>query len=84
MKQKQFTKNQLARLDTYYALCECIIPQWSAPLWLLEALDRLLPNICTFNKAFWIGDTLVLYVPILCGFNPFYKALLQYRIDKYA
>lgn len=45
-----------------------------------EFICKLIPKKCPFNRQFWVGDTLVLFIPPLCHFNPFYQQLSDLRL----
>lgn len=72
-------KVQLARLDAWHNAIEVYWPALSAPIWLLQILDAILPTYCIFQQSIWLKGRLICYIPSLCQLNPFYDALLEYR-----
>jgi hypothetical protein len=39
-----------------------------------------LPSKCPFERQYWIGDRLIMYVPALCKFNPFFRQLMRLKV----
>ena len=40
-----------------------------------------IPDKCPFERQLWIEETLVLYIPPLCPFNPFSKQLYSIKLE---
>lgn len=40
-----------------------------------------LPSKCPFERQLWLGDVLILYVPALCKFNPFFPQLMRLKAE---
>jgi hypothetical protein len=58
-------------------------PQLDCPKWFLKVLDKVIPDGgCPLYQEWYIGNQLIVYIPQLCGLNPFYKALVEHRMDK--
>lgn len=45
-----------------------------------ELICKLIPRKCPFNRQYWVGNTLILFIPPLCHFNPFYGQLSDLRL----
>lgn len=64
------------------------LPKFSLPFlepkeWTPELAQRwvdAIPAKCPFERQLWIGNTLVLYIPPLCPFNPVSSQLYAIRI----
>ena len=41
---------------------------------------KLIPSKCPFNRQYWVGNRLVLFIPPLCHFNPLYRQLTDLRL----
>jgi hypothetical protein len=79
----RFTPKQLERIENFSKLTNTIIPQIGAPKQFIIFLSKILPDYCIFERTIYIGSTLVLYVPQLCRLNPFFEAIMQYRLSTY-
>jgi hypothetical protein len=79
----QFTPTQLKRIEKFLKLINTIIPQIGAPKLFIIFLSKILPDYCIFERSIYIGGTLVLYIPQLCRFNPFFEAIMEYRLSTY-
>lgn len=42
---------------------------------------RNLPSKCPFERQYWFKDTLVVYVPALCKFNPLFTQLMRLKAE---
>ena len=41
---------------------------------------KSLPSKCPFERQFWIGETLIMFVPALCRFNPLFRQLMRLKV----
>jgi hypothetical protein len=77
-----------ARMPKWWAIFMSHYPQIS-----LKIFDRLydrykvfrnlvekLPKKCPFERQIWYNDILILYIPALCTFNPFYTQLMTLKL----
>lgn len=80
---KQFNSAQLERIEKFYNTVNKIIPQINAPLPLIKVLSKILPDFCPFERTYYVGNTLVLFIPKLCVLNPLFNSILNYRISTY-
>lgn len=80
---QRFTQTQLKRIENFLKLINTIVPQINAPLPFIILLSKILPDYCPFERTIYIGNTLVLYIPKLCMLNPFFQAILNYRLSTY-
>lgn len=75
----KLTEAQLRRLTAWHQWVEAYLPALSAPIWLLQLLDAILPTYCIFQRTIWLKGRLICYIPSLCRLNPFYDSLFEYR-----
>jgi hypothetical protein len=47
--------------------------------WAAEFIKSL-PSKCPFERQFWVGDTLIMFVPSLCKFNPLFRQLMRLKV----
>lgn len=83
MNQYQFSKKQRERIEKFSLLVNNIIPQIDSPKWIIALLSKILPDYCIFERSYYINGILVLYIPKLCQFNPFFYAIVKYRLSTY-
>jgi len=65
------------------------IPQiylpWLRPkVWTPELANKwvnTIPSKCPFERQWWVGDRLVLFIPALCSLNPFSTQLYSLRLE---
>lgn len=77
------TINQQKALADWHNWLDANWPAFSAPIWWLNIMDRLLPSYCIFQRCITIRGKLICFIPSLCQLNPWYEALLEYRINEY-
>jgi hypothetical protein len=42
---------------------------------------RSIPSKCPFERQWWVGDRLVLFIPALCSLNPLSTQLYSLRLE---
>ena len=77
-----FHRNEHLRLLVWDTLVDKFVPQFIPPKKLLLWMDKFLPSSCLFERTIRYKNVLILYIPTLCKFNPFYKALIIYRWEQ--
>lgn len=68
--------------ELYYPRMELgILNKWALEKkWFQNFLNNL-PNKCPFERQYWLFDKyLILYVPALCKFNPFFYQLMRLKV----
>lgn len=79
----KFTQKQLKSIEKFSQLTNTIIPQLDKPLWLIKFLSKILPDYCIFERAYFYKGILIMYIPKLCGLNPYFNAIMYYRLSTY-
>lgn len=79
----KLNQNQLRNIKNFSKLVNTIIPQIKGPTLLIKFLANILPDYCVFERAIFYRGHLVVYIPKLCTLNPFYEAIIQYRLSSY-
>lgn len=58
---------------------------WLTPKsWTEELAQKwieLIPSKCPFERQWWVGDRLVLFIPALCSLNPISTQLYSIRLE---
>lgn len=58
---------------------------WLRPkTWTLELAQKwmnTIPSKCPFERQWWVGDRLVLFIPALCSLNPLSTQLYSLRLE---
>ena len=60
------------------------IPSLRPRTWTVELAQKWVDSIpprCPFERQFWLGERLLLYIPPLCPLNPFSTQLYSIRIE---
>lgn len=52
---------------------------YSDKKWFKDMVENL-PQKCPFERQVWWKDTLVVFVPALCHFNPFFTQLMELKL----
>ena len=79
----KLSQQHLKNIKNFSLLVNSIIPQINGPLPLIKFLSNILPDYCIFERSFFIKNILVLYIPKLCTLNPYYNAIINYRLSTY-
>ncbi len=79
----KYTTKQLENIEKFSRFISIIIPQFNNPMWLIRFLSNILPDYCVFERSLFVGNTLVLYIPKLCNLNPYFNAIIEYRLSTY-
>ena len=53
---------------------------YSEKKWFKDIVEKL-PQKCPFERQVWCKNTLVLFIPALCHFNPFYTQLIELKLQ---
>jgi hypothetical protein len=46
-----------------------------------ERWVNLIPSKCPFERQWWVGNTLILFIPALCSLNPLSTQLYSIRLE---
>lgn len=57
------------------------LPKFSKPHKLIEILAKLLPDRCIFHREIYYNGVLILYIPSLCGLNPWFDAIVEEKLN---
>jgi len=79
----QLTETQKIREQKFYDLLSRFCPRFYRPLWLVRLFSDILPGTCPFERTIFYKDRLILFVPQLCVLNPFYYAIMDFRLKDY-
>ena len=80
---QKFTQKQLKNIEKFSQLINIIIPQLDKPLWLIKLLSKILPDYCIFERAYFCKGILIMYIPKLCVLNPYFRAIIDYKLSTY-
>lgn len=83
------SKGKKARPPAWWSRLVGNVPKiylpWLRPAEWNEELARKwvnsIPSKCPFERQWWVGDTLVLFIPALCPLNPLSTQLYSIRIE---
>lgn len=64
----KYPKIYLNCIDTLYEKSE-----------MFQNFIKSLPKKCPFERQIWYNDTLILYIPALCTFNPLFYQLMSLK-----
>jgi hypothetical protein len=86
---KVSSSGKKARPPRWWGVMVDRVPKVSAPWlkpksWDIKTAQRwvdLIPSKCPFERQWWVGDTLVLFIPALCSLNPLSTQLYSIRLE---
>lgn len=73
------TEKQAERVKKWEKLTG-LIPQWENPRWLVQFLAEKLPDRCIFHTEITWRSHLIIYIPTLCGLNPWFNAIIAQKL----
>lgn len=70
-----------AKMMTYYPQLHLTLLEtlYNSTDWFKNFISKL-PQKCPFERQIWYNDTLVLFIPALCPFNPFFSQLIELKL----
>lgn len=76
------SNKEQTRVDLFWRVVLFFKPKLSRPRKLVVALSNFFPESCPFERTVRLNGTLIVFIPALCQFNPYYEAIMDYRMEE--